>query len=401
VGNCPTEVLQLNPMSKIFHIKFKLLVNSIFVLIFFGSTGCKKGCSDPTALNYDSSVKRNEASTCEYGSFNKQSLLLNLSDNFITPSLSLYKNSIDQLVTSTNDFNAEPTLINLEILKNSWKTSLLNWHGICILGPSKFITTDQIEYTNIYPIDTNTVIDNIINEFAPGNNDEEGFQALDYLLFSKTSQETINYFLNNSFATQYLIQIVNNLSEICYSIENKWNNEKQDFINDYESVATGTSISIIVNSFNKHFEYYIRRGKFGLPLNVFDQFTQDVDPHLVECYFYGKSLPFAIKGIESLKKLINGYNFNTDENLTGFDDYLNFVGAQHSGINLSTKINNQIDHILTAINGLNDPLSTEIQTNKTQVDNAYEKLQQLVPLLKVDLTSALGVLITYADNDGD
>ena len=43
----------------------------------------------------------------------------------------------------------------------------------------------------------------------------------------------------------------------------------------------------------------------------------------------------------------------------------------------------------------------EIQTNKTQVDNAYEKLQQLVPLLKVDLTSALGVLITYADNDGD
>ena len=199
-------------MLKIFHNKFKLIVNSIFVLIFFGSTGCKKGCSDPTALNYDSSVKRNEASTCEYGSFNKQSLLLNLSDNFITPSLSLYKNSIDQLVTSTNDFNAEPTLINLEILKNSWKTSLLNWHGICILGPSKFITTDQIEYTNIYPIDTNTVIDNIINEFAPGNNDEEGFQALDYLLFSKTSQETINYFLNNSFATQYLIQIVNNLS---------------------------------------------------------------------------------------------------------------------------------------------------------------------------------------------
>ena len=388
-------------MLKIFHIKSKLLVNSIFVLIFFVSTGCKKGCSDPTALNYDSSVKRNEASTCEYGSFNKQLLLLNLSDNFITPSLNLYKSSIDQLVNSTNDFNTDPTLINLETLKNSWKASLLNWHGICILGPSKFITTDQIEFTNIYPIDTNTVIDNIINEYAPGNNDEEGFQALDYLLFSKTPQETINYFINNSFATQYLIQIVNNLSGICYSIENKWNNEKQDFIDDYESVATGTSISIIVNSFNKHFEYYIRRGKFGLPLNVFDQFTQDVDPHLVECYFYGESLPFAIKGIESLKKLINGYNFNTDENLTGFDDYLNFVGAQHSGINLSTKINNQIDDILTSVNGLNDPLSIEIQTNKTQVDNTYEKLQQLVPLLKVDLTSALGVLITYADNDGD
>ena len=31
----------------------------------------------------------------------------------------------------------------------------------------------------------------------------------------------------------------------------------------------------------------------------------------------------------------------------------------------------------------------------------YEKLHQLVPYLKVDMTSALGVLITYQDNDGD
>ena len=66
-------------------------------------------------------------------------------------------------------------------------------------------------------------------------------------------------------------------------------------MDDYGSVATGTSISLMVNALNKHYEYYIRRGKFGLPLNVFDQFTQDVDPHLVECYYYGQSLPFAIK----------------------------------------------------------------------------------------------------------
>ena len=50
---------------------------------------------------------------------------------------------------------------------------------------------------------------------------------------------------------------------------------------------------------------------------------------------------------------------------------------------------------------INDPLSNEILTNKDDVTTCYSKLQELVPLMKVDMTSALGVLITYQDNDGD
>ena len=391
-------------MSKTFHIKSNLLINSLFVLIFFVFTGCKKGCTDKNALNYDPGAKRNDASACEYGvtNFDKQALLINLSDNFITPSIELYKNSVDQLVIATSDFNSDKTPSKLEALKDSWKTALLNWQGISFIGPSKYLTTTQIELINIFPVDTNSVIDNITNSYSPSDNDQEGFQAIDYLLYSKNSQETIDYFTNNSFASQYLTIVVNNISEITNDVHTKWNNEKQDFVDDYGSVATGTSISLMVNALNKHYEYYIRRGKFGLPLNVFDQFTQDVDPHLVECYYYGQSLPFAIKAVESLQNFVNGcaYN-NSEDNLTGFDDYLDNVGAQHSGINLSTKINNQFEEILTALNGLNDPLSDEIQTNKAQADDAYDKLQALVPLLKVDLTSALGVTITYADNDGD
>ena len=80
---------------------------------------------------------------------------------------------------------------------------------------------------------------------------------------------------------------------------------------------------------------------------------------------------------------------------------MDFIGAQHSGTNLSTVINNKLNEIVLNLNGLNDPLSNEVITNKTAVSNAYTKLQELVPLLKVDMTSALGVLITYQDNDGD
>ena len=36
-----------------------------------------------------------------------------------------------------------------------------------------------------------------------------------------------------------------------------------------------------------------------------------------------------------------------------------------------------------------------------RITQTYQELQQLVPYMKVDMTSALGVLITYQDNDGD
>ena len=39
--------------------------------------------------------------------------------------------------------------------------------------------------------------------------------------------------------------------------------------------------------------------------------------------------------------------------------------------------------------------------NKTALSVTYAELQRLVPYIKVDMTSALGVLITYQDNDGD
>mgnify|MGYP005677110763 CR=1 FL=1 len=394
-------------MSKKFYRKSKLLINSLIVLIFFIFTGCKKGCTDPSASNYDPGAKTNDASECEYEDnvlipFDGESFLINLSDNFITPSIELYKNSVDDLVTATNNFNSDMTTAKLDTLKNSWYTALLNWQGISFIGPSKYLTTTQIELTNIFPVDTLSVIDNLTNNYSPTDNDQEGFQAIDYLLFSKNSQETIDYFNNNSFASQYLSILVDNISIITNDVHTKWANEKQDFVNNNTSVSNGSSISLMTNALNKHYEYYIRRGKFGLPLNVFDQFSQEVDPHLVECYYYGQSLPFAIRAIESLQNFVKGCAYdNSEDNLLGFDDYLDHVGAEYDGINLSIKIDDQFDEILVALNGLNDPLSDEIQINKSQVDNAYDELQTLVPLLKADLTSALGVQITYADNDGD
>ena len=80
---------------------------------------------------------------------------------------------------------------------------------------------------------------------------------------------------------------------------------------------------------------------------------------------------------------------------------MDFVNAEQNSQQLSTVINNQFLTILEELNNINGPLSEEIINNKLHITQTYQELQQLVPYMKVDMTSALGVLITYQDNDGD
>ncbi len=46
-----------------------------------------------------------------------------------------------------------------------------------------------------------------------------------------------------------------------------------------------------------------------------------------------------------------------------------------------------------------DPLSNSIVNSQAVVNAAYLEIQKLVVLLKTDMPSSLGVLITYEDND--
>ena len=101
------------------------------------------------------------------------------------------------------------------------------------------------------------------------------------------------------------------------------------------------------------------------------------------------------------RNFINGSGYLNNDNGLGLDDYMNFVNAEHNNMQLSKVIDNQIVTILEELNNYNNPLSEEIMNNKDALLNSYEELQKLVPFIKVDMTSGLGVLITYQDNDGD
>mgnify|MGYP002870665349 CR=1 FL=1 len=365
---------------------------------------------DENAINYDADAEVADNASCTYQPFEKTQMLTNICDNYILPAYSNFNDKNIALSNSANEFSTNPTVDGFEILKQNWKDALLSWQRVCFLdfGPASFVTLNN--QVNLHPADTSTINSNIslgsYNLDLVSNHDAKGYQALDYLLHQPgmNAEDHVNYFTSNQNAMTYLTDITQDINYWSDYVLSEWTNSYQNGFksnSSSESNAQGSSISNLVNGLCYHYESIIRKGKIGLPLGVFNGFSQQEMPDLVECYYSQQSLPFVTESVNAMKKYINGESFNTEENGMGLDDYMNYVGSAQNSNSLSSVINSQIDEIVLKIGMLNDPLSNEIVTNKPAVTEAYSALQQLVPYLKVDMTSALGVLITYQDNDGD
>ena len=390
-------------------LKFLYIFSALLII-----QSCKKsGCTDPEALNYNIDAQKDD-NGCLYKDYDKLSLLTNLADNYIIPSLDAYKSRIITLNIHVDSFIENPSISNLTLLRTNWEDALLSWQDIGFLdfGPSEYILLRK--QTNTFPIDTSELNNSITlanwNLGYVSSYDSKGLQALDYLLFKPghTESELITYFQNNTNAKNYLKALAEDLNQNISYVTNQWLSYREDFINDFEVTQSnfstnsqGSSISNIINAICLHYEFYVRRGKVGLPLGVFNGFSQLELPELVECYYSGKSTQNLVRSINSLRKYVTGSSYLNNDNGLGLDDYMDFVNAEQSTQQLSTVIDNQFLTILGELNNINGPLSQEIINNKSQITQTYQELQQLVPYIKVDMTSALGVLITYQDNDGD
>ena len=100
------------------------------------------------------------------------------------------------------------------------------------------------------------------------------------------------------------------------------------------------------------------------------------------------------------RDLYNGVPVQGDANL-GLDDYLISLGDTEFGQQLDADIQAQLMATEAALNRLENPLSEFVVDQQQEAFEVYAELQALVVLWKVDMMSALGILVTYQDNDGD
>lgn len=336
--------------------------------------------------------------------FDRKELLVDVADGIIMPAYEDYVGKIQTLNSFANSFVVDPSIENLDLLRGYWLDAYTSWQYVSMFDLGKAEEISLRNFTNIYPTNAHEIEENIstgnYNFELPSKNDEQGFPALDYLLFGiEESNESIALKYTETSYSNYLTDLTQKLDDMSTSVLDDWKTGyRESFINNDGTSAT-SSVNKLVNDYLFYYEKYLRAGKIGIPAGVF---SGDPLSDKVEGLYAGNvSKILFLTGLEACKKFFNGTNYNTDAIGTGLKTYLDYLNTIKEGDDLSKLINAQFDATKEKANDLNDNFTSQIQTDNMQMLATYDDLQKNVILLKVDMLQALNIKVDFVDADGD
>lgn len=341
--------------------------------------------------------------------FDRPAMLQNYGSNIILPSYEKLQESINNLQSSAENFAEETTEANLEILQSDLKDARLAWQDASLF---QFRPAESVllrKSLNTYPADSDKINDNVSSgdyTFGTiGNRGAEGFPALGYLLYGlgETNQEIVSQYTEDADADNRTTFLLDNISFIKGKTDatvTGWSTDGENYLamfsdEDFAGNDVGSSMSMMVNAFILHYERFLRDAKIGIPSGV--KSSGIPRPTATEAYYGGYSIELAIANLEAVQRYFDGRGLNGSDGL-GLDDHLDAIPDAGD---LSGDIKNELTEAMNALEVLNDPLSQQIENNNDPVLEAFTQLHEVVQLLKVDMTSHLGVKINYQDNDGD
>ncbi|MBD3638819.1 MAG: imelysin family protein [Crocinitomicaceae bacterium] len=330
--------------------------------------------------------------------FDRKAMLTNMASTVIQPAYTGMAADLAALHTSATNFTANPTVTALNTLKSDFIEAYKTWQHCKMFDFGPMMDYGIKASMNTYPTDTvqiqNNVSTGVYTLTALENVDAIGFPAIDFLLYYQGETAVINSFTTDPNATNrktYLTDVTAKMKSEFDLVVSGWSSYESSFIASDGNDA-GSSTSLLFNEFVKDIEL-LKNAKIGIPAG---QQTGGMPlPDYVEAYYSGISTSLAIESIIGLKNVFNGATGS------GFDDYIKDVEGEDVTVSLADNINTQFDVCKSAVNTIGNPLSDKVTTANTTVNNAYLEIKKLVTYCKTDMSSTLGLLITFQDNDGD
>jgi len=340
--------------------------------------------------------------------FDRTEMLENIGINIIVPAYNALQNETGDLQQAANAFADNQSVQNLQNLQDALKSARLAWQDANLFqfGPAESINLRSS--LNTYPTDVDRIEENIssgsyvlgsLADIAAG-----GFPALGYLLHGseKTDDEIVTDFTEAANAQNRMQYLMDNVDFIQSRVEttvNGWSSTGDDFIGTFLSednagTDVGSSVGLLLNAFILHYERFLRDGKIGIPAGI--RSAGIPRPTATEAFYSGYSAELAVANLEAVERFFQGIGLNGIEGL-GLADYLTSQNAEDLSATIMVELSDATDQTEQLV----DPLSAFIESNPETVNNAFVDIQEVVVLFKVDMTSILGVTITFQDNDGD
>ena len=343
-----------------------------------------------------------EGGTAPKGDFDRQAMLANYTENLIVPGYEALAAKAAAMEQAVSEFATAPSAEKLAAARAPYQKAYIAWQQVSIyeFGPAD----EQMlrNNLNIYPTATSEIESNISSGTydlqASANLDAKGFPSLDYLLYgAPTEEEVVSLYITDASAAnrkQYLQEVASLISQRADAVYDDWTSG--NYTATFEQAAgtaVGSAVGNLVNQLNFDIDL-TKRAKVGIPSGRFT--AGSALPDKAEAYYSGASLELLKQAIRAEKAAFMG-----GANGPGLDDYLDHVEAPYNGGLLSEAIEAQFDAALAAAEAIQVPLSEAVTTQPEAVTKVYDAMQKLIVLTKTDMPAALGVTITYTDNDGD
>lgn len=367
----------------------KIISAFLLLTLVFTIAGCKK--------------KKQSEEEEEDLAFDKTGMLSNYSSNIIF-NIQFAKSGIDSFAMAYAGFVSNKTPQTLALVRQKFVTAYKKYQHMELfgLGPAE----NEIVFANFntFPTDTAQVLSNIssgsYNLATVSNLDAKGFPAIDYLLFTpgRTDAEIVTLFANSLNRVNYMSDCINDMQTKTNNILNGWLNGYQSTFNSSTGSEIGSSLGLLVNNLNFQIDL-MKNAKVGIPLGK--KSMGNILPEKCEAVYSNTiSVSLIRECLNNIENVYLGRSLNGHDGL-GLDDYLDALGVQHNSGSLNDAIKNQFAVAKSKLALVNDPLSVSVANDAATVDVAYVEMVKLLVLLKTDAPSALGIVITYQDGDGD
>lgn len=338
--------------------------------------------------------------------FDRGAMLVNWADNLIIPSYESFLQQQGAFEASFETFSADPTAENLQALKQAWRNAYLSWQRVSLyeIGPAE--TVGLRLNINTYPTDV-VLVESYATGASydlslPSNRDAKGFPALDYLFngMGADEAEILARFQANAGYMNYARDVIGDITASVSGVLAQWKNGYRDTFVASDGSSATASVDRYVNDYIYYFERFLRAGKMGIPLGVF---TGTTAPATIEAYYTPDlSNDLFLAALGAVQDFFNGRHFGGTGSGPSLASYLRDLNTLKDGTALDDRINAQFNTARTLVTGL-DWFRSEIEENTppTEMLLAYDQVQALVPLLKVDMVSAMSIAIDFVDADGD
>ncbi|MCB2410972.1 imelysin family protein [Hymenobacter lucidus] len=333
----------------------------------------------------------------------RKALLTQWADSLVKPGYQRFNDKLVVLKAKTTAFTAAPTTATLTAARQAWQAAYQEWQKVELyeFGPAESVSLRN--HFNIYPTDAAGINSNITSgaynfELATAI-PQQGFPALDYLLNGVASNDAaiVQQYVTSANHRRYLTDVMAKMEQTFGTVYSQWNGSYRDtFVNNTGTDAS-SSLSRVINAYSLYYERFLRAGKVGIPAGTM---TGVARPEKIEAYYFKGTLPLqlATTAHATVQQFFNGRTGRPS-----LKSYLDALGAKDSrtGQSLTSIINTQFGVSYQQLSTLGPDLYSTITARNADAVASYNEMQKAVRLIKVDMTSALGITVTYVDNDGD